>query len=392
MSKDKNVNNNSVDSSESNDSNNLILDDLQFPSCGFNVNINRDDPHMNDYLDVWSKLDTRPSKVVIYTGYKSESFWKVLETKLVDGYYRNIVTEIIPTKDQITYNHKYLIQISDKIYISFLEIESNDEKCIISDMIILYDSNALSITEINDFIGDFRDCMIDYENGDVSNRINLISLSTSGMEIEPIEIPVSDSENFDSHYNESTIKSFDKALKKIKKNKKGLTVVYGPRGTGKTTYIVNTLSKFDKMSVFIPSTMVEHTINNPEFRNFIKKYPNCVIVIDDSELFFSESSYIKANISVNNVLQLVDGFASDVSSVQIMIVLNVDSEDDIDSNLRECNNLIDIIEFDELEVEKIEELNKSLGRSSKVTGKAKLSDVLKAGKKSKKGNSSAPGY
>ena len=132
----------------------------------------------------------------------------------------------------------------------------------------------------------------------------------------------------------------------------------------------------DKVVIFIPSSMIEVTVNNPEFRNFIKRYKNSVIVIDDSEIYFSEL-YSKSNIFTNNLLQLVDGVQSDSFDLNIIAILNVDEISLVDHNLFECNNLIDIIEVDELSKSKASELAKTLGSKTKIKGSTKVVDVIK---------------
>ena len=116
--------------------------------------------------------------------------------------------------------------------------------------------------------------------------------------------------------------------------------------------------------------------SNPEFRSFIKRYKNSVIVIDDSEIYFSEL-YTKSNIFTNNLLQLVDGVQSDSFDLNIITILNVDNVSLVDHNLFECNNLIDIIEVDALDKSKASELAKTLGSKNKIKTPTKVVDVIK---------------
>ena len=150
----------------------------------------------------------------------------------------------------------------------------------------------------------------------------------------------------------------------------------GTMSVGKTTLVNYIVSNIDKIVIFIPCTMIESTINNPDFRNFIKRYKNSVIVLDDSELYFGEL-YSKSNIFTNNLLQLVDGFQSDDLDLNIITVLNVDDIDDVDHILFDSNNLIDIVEIGKLKKEKAQELNKFLGSKVKIKNDVKLVDVLK---------------
>ena len=122
--------------------------------------------------------------------------------------------------------------------------------------------------------------------------------------------------------------------------------------------------------------MIETTINNSDFRNFVKRYKNSVIIIDDSEIYFSES-YTKSNIFTNNLLQLVDGFQSDDLGLNVILILNTDNIDEIDHTLLDCNNLVDLIEVSRLNKEKVDELFNHLGKKNKIKNSARLVDVLK---------------
>jgi hypothetical protein len=122
--------------------------------------------------------------------------------------------------------------------------------------------------------------------------------------------------------------------------------------------------------------MLEHTINNPDFRKFIKKYNKVLLVLDDCEMSFNEY-FVKSNFIVNNLLQLVDGFLSDSIDLSIVAIFNVEDSEEIDHNLLNCNNLIDVINFDELSESESNELADHLGDKTKYKNKAKLIDIIK---------------
>ena len=184
---------------------------------------------------------------------------------------------------------------------------------------------------------------MDYEEDD-SNKLNTIGLSLNGLEIEPISLHNIDLDNVDNYYNSDTFRRVEKAVKQIKKADKGLTVLYGERGSGKTSIINYISSKLDRIVIFIPNNMIDHTINNPEFRKFIKKYDKPVLVLDDCEIAFTDN-YGRPNVFTSNLLQMIDGFLSDSINCNIVTIFNIDDEEEIDPSLLDCNNLIDVIEF-----------------------------------------------
>jgi hypothetical protein len=121
--------------------------------------------------------------------------------------------------------------------------------------------------------------------------------------------------------------------------------------------------------------MIEHTINNPEFRKFIKKYEKPILVVDDCEMFFGDI-YSKSSIFSNNVLQMVDGFLSDTMNANLILIMNIDDEDEIDPSLLECNNLIEVVEFTKLTVEESNDLAKSLGSNKKYKVESSVVDIV----------------
>lgn len=335
------------------------------------ININKDDANLNDFLYCWDIFGTRPNKIVIHNTYSTKSFAKIVSEHSID---RNIFTEIIPNDENFTINDKIISNLGDDVYLSYIVIDRNQDNSIVSDISFFYKSQESS-KKVQSIIEELNDCLVDFCEEE-TNNLNTIALSSqSGLEIEPIESD-DDFENFDHYYSSSTNKSIEKLIKKIKKSDKGLSLLYGERGTGKTSVINYIASKLDRIVIFIPNNLIEHTINNPDFRKFIKKFHKPVIVLDDCELTLSDY-YNRTNITTNNILQMVDGFLSDTMEVNIICIFNTDDEDDIDEALLDCNSLIDVIEFEYLSGEEAEELSKVVGGSKKYKNKTRLIDIIK---------------
>jgi hypothetical protein len=128
------------------------------------------------------------------------------------------------------------------------------------------------------------------------------------------------------------------------------------------------------MTIFIPNTMVDLTINGPDFKNFIKKFEKVLIVIDDCE-FLSSNPMSKINPFTNNILQLVDGFLSDNLNLQIILLFN-ELEEDLDNDLLDSNSLIDVLEITNLDAEIATDLSKNLGNNKKYKESVRLIEVV----------------
>ena len=348
-----------------------VFSEREPKQSNLSININKDDSNLNDYLYCWDIFGKRPNKIVIHNTYSTKSFNKIVSEHSVE---KNTFTEILPNDEDFTINDKIISNLGDDVYLSYIVIDRNQDNSIVSDIVFFYKSQDNS-KKVQSIIEELNDCLVDFCEEE-TNNLNTISLSAqSGLEIEPIELD-DDFDNFDNYYSTNTNKSVEKLIKKIKKSNKGLSVLYGERGTGKTSVINYIASKLDRIVIFIPNNLIEHTINNPDFRKFIKKFHKPVIVLDDCESTLSDY-YNRTTITTTNILQMVDGFLSDTMEVNVICIFNTDDEDDIDEALLESNSLIDVIEFEYLSGEEAEELSKVVGSSKKYKNKTRLIDIIK---------------
>ena len=336
-----------------------------------NINISRDDNNVNDYLYVWKIFGSRPNKMSLFNNYETSKFLELFSPKLED--YTGIFTEVVPTGTDYMVNEKVLVKYTEDIYVSWIQYDKLTEEAIIGEVAIYY-SNA-GVEGVEELVGELEEVEIELSQENLT-RINTVTISQTGLEIDSIDLLKADYDNIENYFNDDVMKQAEKLVKSIKKTPKGLSIIWGERGTGKTVLVNWIASMLDKVVIFIPSSMIEVTVNNPEFRSFIKRYKNSVIVIDDSEIYFSEL-YTKSNIFTNNLLQLVDGVQSDSFDLNIITILNVDNVSLVDHNLFECNNLIDIIEVDTLDKSKASELAKTLGSKNKIKTPTKVVDVIK---------------
>lgn len=336
-----------------------------------NLNVNKDDAELNDFLYCWEQFESRPNKIVIHNTYSTNLFNEVLDNHVIE---RNFFTEVVPADETFVINDKMFVKINDDVYCSYIVIDRKQENSVINEVTFFYKTEE-NFTLIQELVEEFNTCVINFDEAD-SNKLNTIALSQGGLEVEPIEMSDFDVDNFELYYSKQTSKDINKLVKEIKKSTKGLSILLGERGTGKTSVINYLASKLDRIVIFIPNNMIEHTINNPEFRKFLKRYSKPVIVLDDCEMMFHEY-FTKSNMFANNLLQMVDGFLSDSMEVNIVAIFNVEDEDEIDHSLLEANNLIRVVEFEELSIDESNELSDYLGNKRQYKNKTKVLDIIK---------------
>jgi hypothetical protein len=340
-----------------------------------NLNINKDDSELNDFLFCWDQFSTRPNKIVIHNTYSTKEFNDILSKHIEE---RNSFTEFLPTEEDFIINDKMFVKIEDKkIYCSYIVIDKTHENSIINEITFFYASET-NFDKIQLIIEELNECLIDFCE-DETNKLNTIIIGLNGLEIEPIDPSEIDIDNFDMFYSKKTSKEINKLVKDIKKSTKGLSILHGKRGTGKTSVINYLASKLDRIVIFIPNSMIEHTISSSEFRKFLKRYSKPVIIIDDCEMLLNDA-FSKSNMFVNNLMQMVDGFLSDSIEANIITIFNVDDEDEIDHSLLDCNNLIRVVEFTELSPGESSDLSDHVGLNKKYKNKMRVLDIIRNNK------------
>lgn len=167
--------------------------------------------------------------------------------------------------------------------------------------------------------------------------------------------------DINSNYNDDFLEISNKIISNLNEiDKSGLYLLHGHHGTGKTTYIRHLIRKIDKRVIFISPNMADQ-ISSPDMIPFLMKYPNSVIVIEDSENIIKSRSG-GGNQSVSNLLNISDGILGDCLKFQIICTFNTNKEE-IDEALTRKGRLIQSYDFQSLDLEKTNLLLKKLGHS-----------------------------
>src|SRR5205085_1786472 len=111
-------------------------------------------------------------------------------------------------------------------------------------------------------------------------EINLISKDNYGLELKSMEIKRTKLDI--NMYYEDDFTEVDKLIQSrlAKKNDKGIVLLHGLPGTGKTTYLRYLVGKLKKKVLFL-SPALAGSIMNPEFMDLLIDNPNCVVIIED---------------------------------------------------------------------------------------------------------------
>jgi hypothetical protein len=203
-------------------------------------------------------------------------------------------------------------------------------------------------------------------------EINLLintecGLGTIKMRINKPKLSITD------NYNDDLLPVHETILKRLsKKNDKGLVLLHGKPGTGKTSYIRYLISQTKKKIIFLPPNMAP-AITDPSLMSVLLDNPNSIFVIEDAENIIIDRNH-SGNSSVSALLNLADGLLSDCLNIQIICSFNTDLSR-VDNALLRKGRLIAKYEFLELETPKAQALSDKLGFSTTIDAPMTLTAI-----------------
>lgn len=189
-------------------------------------------------------------------------------------------------------------------------------------------------------------------------EINLVVKGGNGLELRAMEIKRTKLDL--SLYYEDEFAAVDAVINKSlnKQNNKGIVLLHGLPGTGKTTYLRYLVGKIKKQVLFL-SPGAANNMMDPDFITLLIRNPNSVIVIEDAENIIMDRK-INNNASVSNLLNISDGLLADFLNVQIICTFN-NSLTMVDSALLRKGRLVAKYEFGKLGINKSQRLSVHFG-------------------------------
>jgi hypothetical protein len=206
-----------------------------------------------------------------------------------------------------------------------------------------------------------------------SNNIGLVIQTSRGYSTTSFELP-KQKLDIELNYGKGFKPVHDKIINTLnKKNGKGLVLLHGTPGTGKTHYLKHIASKIkDKRVLFIPPFLADF-ITSPEMTPFLIENSNSVLFIEDAERVITDRQSGGAN-GVSNILNITDGILSDILNIQIVATFNMDKAK-IDSALLRKGRLIAEHKFDALSVDDSNNLLKHLGKEANASKSMTLTEI-----------------
>ena len=223
--------------------------------------------------------------------------------------------------------------------------------------------NQLDLTKIKEF-----------EKHKKKANIQLVKSEMGHLDTEEYDLFVPPI-NLEMNYGTDFLKVHNIIVNKLNENNgKGIILLHGDPGTGKTSYIklLTSLVK-EKDILFIPPSMAE-MLSEPSIIPFLMDHKNSILIIEDAERVISDREGNGSPAGVSNILNLTDGILGDCLSIQIVATFNMKREK-IDQALLRKGRLIVEHKFSKLSAEESNKLLKHLEKDHIVEESMCLADI-----------------
>ncbi len=227
-------------------------------------------------------------------------------------------------------------------------------------------STQLNFSEINKYEKKSKD--LDGTN------IHLVTSDMGHLDTEEYNLIVPEVD-IELNYGKDFILIHNNILERLNTNyDKGIILLHGDPGTGKTTYL-KYLTKYiqEKNVLFIPPSLAE-LLCEPSIIPFLMGNKNSILLIEDAEKVIADREGRGSSAGVSNLLNLTDGILGDCLNIQVIATFNMGREK-IDRALLRKGRLIAEHRFEKLNIENTNKLLKHIGKNYISNESMTLADI-----------------
>lgn len=181
--------------------------------------------------------------------------------------------------------------------------------------------------------------------------------------------------NLETMYNDDFLPVHNHIKNKLINDSKGVVLLHGIAGSGKTNYIKWLTSQVpSKQFVFVPTNMIS-SLTDPAFMALLIDNKNSILVLEDCENYIAERTIADLNTDVvSSILNIADGMLSDILECQFICTFNSDISK-VDGALLRKGRLIAEYKFAPLEADKANAYLTSIGNEQQVATSMTLAEL-----------------
>ncbi len=188
------------------------------------------------------------------------------------------------------------------------------------------------------------------------SKIAFLALSQGELYLKETTFPLV---AFNPDYYNEGVEEFHKGICAwLAGEEKGIAILHGPPGTGKTFYLRHLCGLYDNI-VYVPPGLTNQ-IGDPAFIEFLSANPNKIFVVEDAESVIVSDGKNRSP-ALQNLLNASDGLLGDIIKCKFLVTFNVDTKF-IDPALTRAGRTKFIREFKELDSERANALAAKLGK------------------------------
>lgn len=203
---------------------------------------------------------------------------------------------------------------------------------------------------------------------------NFGDLDLQNFDLEPVNLDIA------LNYGASFLEIHNLILDKLNNTTKGVVVLHGEQGTGKTTYIRHLMSKVNKNMIFVPTDMVGK-LSAPDSLPFLIENKESVLIIEDGEgAIMDRATSEGSRNAVSSILNISDGILGDCLKMQFIVTMNA-KRGSIDPAIMRKGRLIAEHEFKKLSKEDSNKLLESLGFSYRTSVPMSITEIYNLNEK-----------
>lgn len=179
--------------------------------------------------------------------------------------------------------------------------------------------------------------------------------------------------NLVENYNDGFEKVHEDILKFVEEKGTGLALLYGTRGSGKSSYLRHIISNTNKKYLLVTNAIAAH-LAEPDFISFLLSQRDSIFILEDCEQILAERENNIFGGAIANILNMSDGLLSDIFNIKFICTFNT-AIDKIDKALLRKGRCKINYEFKELAAKKVGELNKKYNLGIKTIQDMTLADI-----------------